>query len=53
MARRYLSKNILEDQQQFIRLLDEYEIDIFSIDDIQSTLDHVFSNLNEILENLI
>ena len=48
MARRYLSKNILEDQQQFIRLLDRYEIDIFCIDDIESTLDHEFSNLNEI-----
>jgi len=30
MARRYISKNILEDQQQFIHLMDEYEIDIFS-----------------------
>jgi predicted transcriptional regulator of viral defense system len=53
MARRYLSKNILEDQQQFIRLMDEFEIDIFSIDDIESTLAHEFVNLNEILENLI
>lgn len=52
MARRYISKNILEDQQQFIRLMDEYEIDIFSIDDIESILDHEFSNLNEIIENL-
>jgi predicted transcriptional regulator of viral defense system len=53
MARRYLSKNILEDQQQFIRLLDEYEMDIFSIDDIESTIEHKFTNLNEIIENLI
>jgi|GEM_PF-1844176 len=38
MAGRYLSKNILEDQQQFIRLLDEYEMDIFCIGDIELTL---------------
>lgn len=53
MARRYLSKNILEDQQQFIRLLDEYEIDIFNIEEIPVLFDHEFKNLNEILENLI
>jgi hypothetical protein len=27
--------------------MDEYEIDIFRIDDIELTLDHKFSNLNE------
>ncbi len=53
MARRYLSKNLLEDQQQFIRLLDEFEIDIFGIDSIEKTIEFEFSNLNEILENLV
>jgi predicted transcriptional regulator of viral defense system len=53
MARRYLSKNLLEDQQQFIRLLDEFEIDIFSIDSIEKTMAYEFLNLNEVLENLI
>lgn len=53
MSRRYLSKNLLEDQQQFIRLLDEFEIDIFGIDSIEKTIDFQFSNLNEILENLV
>ena len=53
MSRRYLSKNLLEDQQQFIRLLDEFDIDIFSIDTIEKKVDFEFSNLNEILENLV
>lgn len=53
VARRYLSKHILEDQQSFIRLLDDYEIDIFSFDQIENLVQHKFDNLNEILENLI
>lgn len=53
MARRYLSVNVSEEQQQFIRLLDDYEIDIFSMDAIEKQTGKKFSNLNEILENLI
>jgi hypothetical protein len=44
MSRRYLAKNLLEDQQQFIRLMDEFEIDIFGIDSIEKTIDFEFSN---------
>lgn len=53
MARRYLSKHILEDQQAFIKLLDDHEIDIFTIEEIEKMVGMEFSNLNEILENLI
>lgn len=53
MPRRYLSVNISEDQQRFIKLLDEYEIDLFSIDTIESEIQTQFSNLNEVIENLI
>lgn len=53
MARRYLSKHILEDQQQFIRLLDDYEIDIFCFNQIENRIQHEFKNLHEIIENLI
>jgi len=53
MARRYISQHILEDQQQFIRLLNDYEIDIFSINEIEKTVGEEIENLNEILENLI
>ena len=53
MPRRYLSVNILKDQQEFMKLLDEYEIDIFSISQIENQIDRKFKNLNEIIENLI
>lgn len=53
MARRYLSKHLLEDQQQFIQLLENYEIDIFSINEIEGMIEKEFDNLHEIIENLI
>lgn len=53
MSRRYISVNILPDQQDFIKLLDEYEIDIFSIDQIENQIGKKFSKLNEVIENLI
>jgi predicted transcriptional regulator of viral defense system len=53
MARSYLSVNVTEEQQEFIKLLDEYEIDIFSITGIESKLSRQFPNLNKILENLV
>lgn len=52
MPRSYLSVNVSEDQQQFLKLLDEYEIDIFSLDTIESQIQKEFSNLNEVIENL-
>ena len=53
MARRYISKHILEDQQQFLKLIDEFEMDIFNLKDIESFIEYEFSNLNEIMENLV
>jgi predicted transcriptional regulator of viral defense system len=53
MSRRYLSKHILENQQQFIRLLDDYEIDIFCFEQIERMIQYEFSNLHEVVENLI
>lgn len=53
MSRRYLTVNISEEQQQFIRLMDEFEIDIFSIENIEKQLNQGFANLNAILENLV
>lgn len=49
----YISKNITGDQLKFLILLDEYEIAYFRIEDIESKLGHSFSNLNEVLENLV
>jgi predicted transcriptional regulator of viral defense system len=53
MARRYLSVNILPEQQHFIQLMDEYEIDIFSIETINKQIGQDIKNLNEIVGNLV
>lgn len=52
MARRYLSVNISQEQQEFMRLLDDYEVEIFSIETIGRQIGKDFPSLNEILENL-
>ncbi len=53
MARVYLSSNLNAEQQQFIHLIDEYEISIFSINTIEGYVHQTFKNLNAILENLV
>lgn len=53
MGRRYISVNVSEDQQEFMRLLDEQEITIFTIDAISGKIKKQFRNINEILENLV
>jgi len=49
----YISKNITKDQLQFLKLLNENEIPYFHMHEIEKRIDHDFSNLNEILENLV
>lgn len=53
MSRRYISKYLLEDQQEFLQLLDQNEIDIFNFKQIESLLECQVSNLNSILDNLV
>jgi predicted transcriptional regulator of viral defense system len=53
MPRTYHSVNITKEQQDFLKLINDYEIDIFSIADIEVTLNKEFVNLNAILENLV
>lgn len=52
MARTYHTVNISKDQQEFQKLLNDYEVDIFAISDIEDILNHKFINLSAILENL-
>jgi predicted transcriptional regulator of viral defense system len=52
MPRTYHSVNISKDQQEFQKLITDFEVDIFSISDIEDILDFKFENLNAILENL-
>ncbi len=53
MARAYILENLNAKQQEFIHLIDEYEVTIFSIVTIEGYLHRTFDNLNEILGNLV
>lgn len=48
-----ISVNITAKQLEFIKLINEYEVDIFNFNEIEGLLDRQFDNLNEILENLV
>lgn len=52
MSRTYHSVNISREQQEFLKLITDYEVDIFSISEIEKILNYKFDNLNTILENL-
>ena len=49
----YISSNLTSTQLEFMKLLDEYEIDIFLLEEIETKLNQKFDNINEILENLV
>ena len=53
MPRTYHSVNLSEEQQEFIRLLDDYEVDVFSISKVEKLVHKKIPKLNEIIENLI
>ncbi len=49
----YISSNLTKEQILFLRLLNEAEIEYFTISEIEEQLNHKFSNINEVLENLV
>lgn len=49
----YISANLTRQQLEFMKLLDEYEIQIFHFGEIEKQLNRKFDNLNEVLENLV
>jgi len=49
----YISKNLDENQRQFMKLLEAYEILYFNMQTIEQRINKKFKNLNEILENLV
>lgn len=53
MSRNYLSINLTKEQQDFIQLLDDYEIDIFTGSDVENQVNKKIPNLKGILENLV
>lgn len=52
MSRIYRSINISREQQRFLRLLDDFEIEIFNLAEVESLICEKFSDLHSILENL-
>ncbi len=49
----YISVNLTPKQLEFAKLLDDFELDIFTIEEIQNTFKIKFENINEIIENLV
>lgn len=49
----YLSQNVTQDQLDLLLLLDENELDIFSLDDLKALLGSSSEEVNERIENLV
>ncbi len=49
----YISSTLTSAQLEFMKLLDEYEIDIFRMEEVEEKLGQSLVNINEILENLV
>lgn len=49
----YISEHLTKPQLEFLKLLDDYEIQIFKFTEIEHLLGQKFDNLSEILENLV
>lgn len=49
----YISANLTKAQLLFIQLLNEGEIEYFTISEIEKQLNYKFNNINEVLENLV
>lgn len=49
----YISEHLTKPQLEFLKLLDDYEIQLFKFSEIEELLEQKFDNLSEILENLV
>lgn len=49
----YISENLTQSQMKVMLMLDEYEIDIFSLSDLKNILPDQSIKINEIIENLV
>ena len=49
----YISENITHSQKAVMLMLDEYEIDIFSLSDLKQIVNDPLVDINEIIENLV
>ncbi len=49
----YISSNLNQKQIQFMLLLDDLELDIFSLEELKKQTESHFSNVSELVENLV
>lgn len=49
----YISEHLTKPQLEFVKLLEDYEIQLFKFSEIEQLLEQRFDNLSEILENLV
>ena len=49
----YISENTTQNQIDFMLMLDDNELDIFTLGEIKVIASSQFENINEILENLV
>lgn len=49
----YISENLTQKQIDFMLLLDDYELDIFTLEDIKTQLGNKVGDVNELIENLV
>jgi predicted transcriptional regulator of viral defense system len=49
----YISENLNQQQVDFMLLLDDYELDIFTLDELKKEFNQQFNDINELVENLV
>lgn len=49
----YISENLTQSQMDVMLMLDEHEMDIFSLEDVKELLGDTSEDINEIIENLV
>jgi hypothetical protein len=49
----YISENLNQQQIDFMLLLDDYELDIFTLDELKKQFSQQFIDINELVENLV
>ncbi len=49
----YISENLSQLQIDFMLSLDDYELDIFSLEEVKQQVGHKFGDINELVENLV
>ena len=49
----YISENLNQQQIDFMLVLDDYELDIFTLDELKNQFSKKFQDINELVENLV